>query len=147
MANICHTFSTNAPREKIMAALTTLKGLQGWWTETTTGDPGKDGTLAFRFGENGGFDMMVKDNRDGFVLWEVTEGPEDWVGTQLEFRIVEDEGQNRLLFRHIGWPDEGGFFHHCSTKWATFILSMRDMVETGQGRPFPNDLKIEASGM
>jgi len=29
----------------------------------------------------------------------------------------------------------------------TFLLSLRDYVETGAGRPFPNDIKIEASGM
>ncbi|WP_262689691.1 SRPBCC family protein [Kordiimonas aestuarii] len=147
MANICHTFSTYAPKEKIMAALNTLDGLQGWWTETTTGEPTKGGTLQFRFGDNGGFDMEVKENRDGFVLWEVRGGPEDWVGTQLEFKVIDDDGQNRLMFRHIGWAEEAPFFHHCSTKWATFILSMRDMVEKGNGTPFPNDLKIEAAGM
>ncbi len=147
MPNICHTFSTNAPREKIMAALTTLGGLQGWWTETTSGDPKKGGTLIFRFGDNGAFEMVVKENRDGFVLWEVTKGPAEWVGTQLEFKVIDDEGQNRMMFRHIGWADDAPFFHHCSTKWATFLLSMRDMVESGKGRPFPNDLKIEASGM
>ncbi len=32
-------------------------------------------------------------------------------------------------------------------KWATFLLSLKDYVETGRGRPFPNDLKIEATGM
>ena len=31
---------------------------------------------------------------------------------------------------------------HCSTKWATFLLSLRDLVETGQGQPSPDDLKI-----
>jgi hypothetical protein len=29
-----------------------------------------------------------------------------------------------------------------STKWATFLLSLRDLVETGTGRPSPNDLTI-----
>ncbi len=32
-------------------------------------------------------------------------------------------------------------------KWATFLLSLRDYVEQGQGQPFPDDVKIEASGM
>ena len=31
---------------------------------------------------------------------------------------------------------------HCSTKWATFLLSLRDLAETGQGRPAPHDLRI-----
>jgi len=34
------------------------------------------------------------------------------------------------------------FMGHCSTKWATFLLSLRDLVETGQGKPAPHDLRI-----
>jgi len=32
--------------------------------------------------------------------------------------------------------------HHCSTKWATFLLSLKDYVERGEGRPEPRDTKI-----
>jgi hypothetical protein len=32
--------------------------------------------------------------------------------------------------------------HHCSTKWATFLLSLKDYVEQGEGRPEPRDTKI-----
>jgi hypothetical protein len=32
--------------------------------------------------------------------------------------------------------------HHCSTKWATFLLSLRDDLESGKGRPAPRDVKI-----
>jgi hypothetical protein len=32
---------------------------------------------------------------------------------------------------------------HCSMKWATFMLSLRELVETGKGRPSPVDLKID----
>ena len=28
-------------------------------------------------------------------------------------------------------------------KWATFLLSLREYVQTGAGRPSPNDLKID----
>jgi hypothetical protein len=28
-------------------------------------------------------------------------------------------------------------------KWATFLLSLRQLVETGSGRPAPDDLKID----
>ena len=31
---------------------------------------------------------------------------------------------------------------HCSMKWATFLLSLRKLVETGQGAPAPDDLEI-----
>jgi hypothetical protein len=32
--------------------------------------------------------------------------------------------------------------HHCSTKWATFLLSLRDVVEGRAGHPAPRDVKI-----
>jgi len=28
-------------------------------------------------------------------------------------------------------------------KWATFLLSLREYVETGTGKPSPHDLKID----
>jgi hypothetical protein len=34
--------------------------------------------------------------------------------------------------------------HHCSTKWATYMLSLKALVETGSGKPSPDDVKIDA---
>ena len=31
--------------------------------------------------------------------------------------------------------------HHCSTKWATFLVSLKSLVETGTGSPL-NPLAI-----
>jgi hypothetical protein len=28
-------------------------------------------------------------------------------------------------------------------KWATFLLSLRKLAETGKGEPSPNDMKID----
>jgi hypothetical protein len=32
--------------------------------------------------------------------------------------------------------------HHCSTKWATYLVSLKQLVETGTGAPSPDDLRI-----
>jgi hypothetical protein len=32
---------------------------------------------------------------------------------------------------------------HCSMKWAVFLMSLRDLVETGTGKPAPQDVKID----
>ena len=66
---------------------------------------------------------------------------------------AETEPQGRLLgqkfrdytivmFGHRKWREEVEFMGHCSTKWATYLLSLRDLVETGKGKPAPNDLMI-----
>lgn len=147
MPNICLTFGTKTPASEICAALTTLEGLASWWTSDTAGDPTQDGTVTFTFGSNGGFDMRVIKVGPRQVHWECIKGPVDWIGTRIEFEIQEEGNHNQLMFRHVGWKSENPFFHHCSTKWATFLLSLRDYLEQGEGRPFPNDIKIEASGM
>ncbi|WP_286829669.1 MULTISPECIES: SRPBCC family protein [Kordiimonas] len=147
MANICLTFGTEARQDTLANAVRTLPGLAAWWTDGTSGDPDAGGKIAFRFGEAGGFDMRVKESNDHSVVWECTGGPDEWLGTGVEFKI-QDEGTHRqLMFRHTDWEAETPFFHHCSMKWATFLLSLKAYVETGKGRPFPNDLKIEATGM
>ena len=33
--------------------------------------------------------------------------------------------------------------HHCSTKWAIFLMSLKSLLETGKGAPHPNDVKID----
>jgi hypothetical protein len=141
------TFGTKTNASKVLGALTTLDGLASWWTRQTAGDPAEDGTVKFTFGDNGGFDMRVIKSDAQQVHWECVNGPDDWVGTRIEFNIDERDTHNQVLFRHAGWRSENAFFHHCSTKWATFLLSLRDYVEEGKGRPFPNDVKIEAFGM
>ena len=147
MPNICLTFGTTTAATKLLDALTTLDGLAGWWTNDTSGNPAQGGTVTFTFGDNGGFDMQVIKSDARQVHWECIKGPDDWLGTRIEFDIEAHDSHNQVMFRHAGWNSENPFFHHCSTKWATFLLSLRDYVETGEGRPFPNDIKIEASGM
>lgn len=147
MPNICLTFGTHVASTNIQLALTTLEGLANWWTNDTKGNPAEGGELVFTFGSNGGFVMRVLKNTAEQVQWQCIQGPDEWLGTHIEFELVQQPNHCQLLFRHSGWAAEVPFFYHCSTKWATFLLSLRDYVEQGCGRPFPDDLKIEACGM
>jgi len=47
-----------------------------------------------------------------------------------------------VLFMHAGWREQVEFMSHCSTKWATFLMSMKSFVETGSGQPHPHDVQI-----
>ena len=73
MVDILHRVGITATPAKVYDALTTVEGLSAWWTTDTSG--GTDGTLVFRFGDVGGFDMKVLDLQpDRQVLWEVIDG-------------------------------------------------------------------------
>ena len=146
--DIIHRVGIKAPLSKVYAALATVDGLASWWTRATTGRSHVGGVVAFRFhtdtgAEIGGFDMDVLELApDAAVRWRVKDGPAEWIGTDIEFRLSREDEHTIVMFGHRQWREEVEFMAHCSTKWATFLLSLRDQVETGQGRPSPHDLKI-----
>jgi uncharacterized protein YndB with AHSA1/START domain len=143
MADILHRIGVEQSSPKqVYDALTTLDGLSGWWAERTTGDTDVDGVIEFRF-EAGGFDMKVLELDPGrLVRWEVVDGPEEWIGTTVRWELRQVDDFTIVLFKHEGWREPVEFMHHCSTKWATFLMSLKELVETGEGRPDPRDVRI-----
>lgn len=142
MADILHRIGVTGSPDAVYAALTTVEGLAGWWTEDTDGDAGVGGVVRFRF-VPGGFDMKVLESKAAErVLWEVVDGPEEWVGTRVSFDLSQEEGFTIVLFRHEGWEEPVEFMYHCSTKWAIYLMSLKKMVETGKGEPSPHDVRI-----
>jgi uncharacterized protein YndB with AHSA1/START domain len=142
MVDILHRIGVTSSPEDVYAALTTVDGLSSWWTQDTDGDGAVGGVLRFRF-EPGGFDMLVLEARPTeLVRWEVVDGPEEWIGTQIRFELKEEDGYTIVLFSHRGWREPVEFMYHCSTKWATFLMSLKQLVETGKGEPAPNDVRI-----
>ncbi|HER27333.1 MAG TPA: SRPBCC domain-containing protein [Rhodospirillales bacterium] len=143
MANITHAINISVKIKKAMLAITSLPGLNSWWTTETTGDPAQGGVLAFRFGDHGGPDMSVDKVTESAVIWSCIAGPEEWLGTTIEFSFqVDDRGNTELRFTHRGWAEETPFHYHCSMKWASFLLSLKEYFDLGQGRPFPDDIQI-----
>jgi uncharacterized protein YndB with AHSA1/START domain len=143
MADILHRVGFEAtPAEKVYEALTTIDGLAGWWTDDTKGSTDVGGVIEFRF-PPGGFDMQVTEQVPGSrVSWTVVDGPDEWVGTSVDWDLRQDGDMTILLFKHRGWREPVEFMHHCSTKWATYLISLKQLVETGKGAPSPRDLRI-----
>jgi hypothetical protein len=128
----------------VYKALTTLPGLSAWWTTNTQGESKVRGVLQFRFGA-GGFDMKVLELHPAErVLWQVVDGPEEWIGTKVSFDLKQEGDWTIVLFKHQGWKEPVEFMHHCSTKWAVFLLSLKSLLETRKGAPWPNEIKLDS---
>ncbi|WFE44339.1 SRPBCC domain-containing protein [Verrucosispora sp. WMMD1129] len=142
MLDILHRVGVTSDPEDVYAALTTVDGLANWWTTDTDGDGEVGGVLRFRF-IPGGFDMKVLESRPAeLVLWEVVDGPEEWIGTRVRFELKREDDFTIVLFRHEGWREPVEFMYHCSTKWAIYLMSLKQLVETGKGDPAPHDVQI-----
>jgi uncharacterized protein YndB with AHSA1/START domain len=144
MADILHRIGvrTETP-EKVYDALTTIDGLAGWWTTETTGSADPGGVVTFQFPPVGGFDMEVLEAvPDKRVTWRVSDGPEELIGTTIDWELRQDGEYTIVLFKHEGWREPVEFMHHCSTKWGQFLMSLKQLVETGTGAPHPHDVQI-----
>ncbi|QQP98434.1 SRPBCC family protein [Lysobacter enzymogenes] len=148
MVDILHKIATKAPMEKVYDALATREGISAWWTTTVEGDSQVGRSLTFRFyaGDNeiGAFEMNVLELDPGKrVSWQVAAGPQDWIGTKIGFDLKQEGEYAVVLFKHEGWREASESMHHCSTKWAIFLMSLKAYLETGTGRPSPDDVKID----
>jgi uncharacterized protein YndB with AHSA1/START domain len=145
MLDILHKvgIKSSSPHQAYQA-LTTREGLSGWWTDDTKGESDVGDVLQFRFGA-GGFDMKVLELEPAKrVQWQVVDGPEEWIGTKVNWDIRQEGDWTIVLFKHQGWKEPVEFMHHCSTKWGVFLLSLKSLLETGKGAPAPRDLKLDS---
>lgn len=149
MVDILHRVGINSSPDEVYQALATRAGLAAWWTNNTQGESKVGGALKFRFSDSGGveiggFDMKVLELHPAKrVLWQVVDGPKEWIGTKIDWELKQDGDYVIVLFKHQDWKEAGEFMHHCSTKWAMFLMSLKSLVETGKGAPSPNDVKID----
>ena len=148
MVDIVHRIGIRAPVAEVYRAVATVDGIAGWWSEDTTENGGGDGAFTIRFrrdGEEIGQMEIVPTRRvpDQQVVWRVDAGPDEWIGTEVTFELSQQDGYTIVLFGHRNWREAVEFTAHCSMKWATFLLSLRELVEAGRGRPSPEDLKID----
>jgi hypothetical protein len=60
----------------------------------------------------------------------------------ISFDLAQAEDQVFVNFSHRVWVAQTCLCVHCSTKWAVFLLSLKDYLETGKGQPFSNDAHV-----
>ena len=149
MVDIIHRIGIKAPAAKVYEAVATTQGVAGWWTRDTTGTAGPGGRVTVRFRRKDGEEIgrmdfeMTRLEPGREVHWRILDGPQEWVGTDVTFQLSQDGDMTILVFGHRNWKEPVEFMAHCSTKWAVFLLSLRELVETGTGKPSPEDLKID----
>lgn len=160
MPHIRHELIISAPPESIYAAITTTRGLSGWWTPYATAKAELNSIASFPFGE--GYTKEMRITRLvalSEVHWTCIRGATEWVGTNLRFKLesgsaetmasthpeiggqIEQQKASKdysiLIFQHDDWKDYTPMFSECNYTWALFLRSLKLYCETGSGRPWP----------
>jgi uncharacterized protein YndB with AHSA1/START domain len=146
MFDIIHQIGVKSKPENIYQLLTTDEGLSQWWTKDTQGAGDIGSMIEFKFNEIGLQFEVSKLIANKKVVWKHKGSvPEAWMGTEIVFNLIEEDKQTLVRFNHQNWSQSSDFMAHCCTKWAVFLLSLKDAVEKGEGNPFPNDVQIDHS--
>ena len=137
--SIYHKLLIEAPVEKVYGALTTQKGLAGWWTPDTVAKPEIGSVARFAFGPSYTKEMEITELKPySSVKWLCLKAYEEWVGTTITFELEPHRKGSTLSFHHDGWAAYTSEFAGCSFDWALFLRSLKLLCETGKGIPYPD---------
>ncbi len=140
MHDIVHELTIAAPADKVYEAVTNQSGLSQWWTRDCTATPDVGSEAQFAFDDRSVVFTMKIDLLEPpeLVHWDCVDGPDEWVGTKIAFRIEGLEADAHMCtvrFWHGGWEYEDGMLPKCSFQWAMYLDSLRRYLETGTGAP------------
>jgi len=145
MNHIRHRVGIKALIQEVYGATYQAAKLQGWWATSATGSDtvGSQIELVFPGYPSHVWEIAELVNNERVRL-KLSSGPEPWHGSELCFEFSESDTQVFVTLTHTtgpGTPDEA--FQYFCTKWPTFLVSLKQFLETGQGMPYPNDIKIQ----
>jgi uncharacterized protein YndB with AHSA1/START domain len=148
MPDIRHRVGINAPITEVYEAVATRDGVARWWTRDVDGEARLGGKLAFGFGGPTPAAVMevTELKAPNLVQWQCIEGPDDWKDTTITFELTAGDKETAVLFAHSDWREPAEFMHHCSTKWAYFLLGLKSGLEGGSATPWPDDMLVSTWG-
>jgi len=142
MPDIMHTLKINTPADRVYEAIATAEGIRNWWTrdavlDAAVGGAGEFGFYNRRFVAKVTIDALEPPAR---VTWRVANAA--WPGDVIAFEVKPEAQHTRLTFAHRGFPEADQRYASANTRWATYLLSLKNYLETGKGAPNPDDVDL-----
>jgi uncharacterized protein YndB with AHSA1/START domain len=143
MVSILHEFTIKAAASRIFECMTTPPGLDQWWTQYSSGEPGLGAQYSLGFGPEYDWEARVTQyvKNQEFEL-ELVEAADDWLGTRVGFRLLSLGDHTQVSFRHTGWKEETHHFGTSSFCWAMYLRVLRRYIERGETTPYEQRLDV-----
>jgi uncharacterized protein YndB with AHSA1/START domain len=143
MAKVRHQVGIVGDVTTIYRATHEPEGLNGWWANRTDGIPRAGEKLDLHFSDVVTLSFRIerlKENEE--IRLTCVSGPGPWQGSSLKFSFRHSGDQVWVTLEHENETASEEDFLYFNTKWTCYLLSLKDLIETGKGRPYPNDVKI-----
>jgi len=143
LAKVRHQVGIVGDVNDIYLAIHEPRRLSRWWASKASGFPQQGQILNLEFAELVTLSFKLENLKDNaLVHLHCVTGPGAWNNSNLIFSLKPDDNQVWVKLEHENPDASEDDFLYFSTKWTCYLLSLRDLIETGQGRPYPNDIKI-----
>lgn len=140
--NIEHKLSIKASASSIYNALSTEKGISGWWAKKAEVATEVGGTSLLSFNKQGTIvemsfqTILLEPNKK--VVWKCIENANPaWLNTEIISEITAHGDVCEVNFTHAGfdskWKDQEAFTMTKAT-WSHFMDSLRSFCEKGEGQ-------------
>ena len=137
MKTILHAVHIHAAPPVIYDALTTTKGLTGWWTAKGALIDSA-GMIHFRFG--GDFNPQMQQTtleRPRLVRWTCVGGHPNWQDNNFSFTLTERKGETLLQFvQEYAQELSDEVYGTYNFNWGYYLNSLKQLCEKGAGVPF-----------
>jgi hypothetical protein len=90
--------------------------------------------------------QIIEQQPNQKVSWRSVEGPEEWLTTTVTFAIDAGAEETALTLTHAGWREPTAFMGQCSTKWAIYLVGLKQLLEGGTATPFPTCPPVSSMG-
>jgi uncharacterized protein YndB with AHSA1/START domain len=145
MAPIKHRVGIKSSVQDLWEAITNPAKISNWWSSFASGSAQTGSNLHLTFDGLVTLSFTVIDCvKDRLLHLQNTGGPGAWDTSHLVFELSEDVEQTFLVLKHYNPDSSEDDFQFFMTKWPIFLVSLKSYLETGEGRPYPHDIKIQA---
>jgi uncharacterized protein YndB with AHSA1/START domain len=129
-----------AAPDAVYLALTEAEGLDNWWMPEVTARPALGSIAEFFFSGGPGSRFVTKMEIAALepgrkVYWTVREGVLDWAGTRITLDLTPVDAGTKVRFGRRDYASIEGSFASVGYSWAWYMASLKDYLETGEGRP------------
>lgn len=138
MPDIHHKFHVNASPHQVFETFTRSEGLNSWWTLQSSGEPLKGNVYNFYFGP--AYDWLaavIHVIPDQELTWRMTRAMDDWMETEVGFRLTLEGSGTAIWFFHTGWKELSDHYSISNFCWGQLLNGMKNYLEKGTVIPFP----------
>ena len=146
MFDILHKVGIRSSTQDVYRAPTTLQGLAGWWTNDTRGSSDMGGVIEFHFGTRGYFKTKVLAfDPAKRVVWQSSKARKSGSAARSALTSAKTATRPRCSSSTKAGGSRASSCRNAAPNGRVFGMSLKGLVETGKGAPFPDDGRISVT--